>query len=457
MAAESLFEGFEEHRRDSPDAPAILDFEGGQAFSRDGLLTLADELAPALRRAASASGVVAVQIPNGPELVAAVLCAWREGLVPLLIDRDRSVDEIDTLARALGTSIVLRGEALGIHWVEHVGEAVALSRDTAVLKLTSGSTGEPRAVAVGASALRVGIEQICSTMGIGPADRNLVTLPLAHSYAFDNVIGTLVVHGTPLVLVSDLVPRHLFAVLRETGVTVWPTVPLLLDVMARSGAAGEAPLGSLRSVISAGAPLPAATRERFAQRFHLRPRTFYGATECGGISFDREGTGDLPDGCVGHPMDGVSIALVDAEDGVGRIRVESASVASGTYPEATPGLGERTLLTSDLGRVDPQGRLHLLGRVGEFVKIHGHKVYPVEVERVIRGIDGVWDVTVVPHARSDVSEGLRAVIAADPGVDRAAIVRGCEERLSSHKVPRSIEIRRELPRNERGKLDRLRL
>jgi len=111
----------------------------------------------------------------------------------------------------------------------------------------------------------------------------------------------------------------------------------------------------------------------------------------------------------------------------------------------------------DLGRLDEQGRLHLVGRVGEFVKIHGHKVHPGEIERVIEQIAGVRDVVVLPYARSRVSEGLRAVVAAGAEVDRAAIVRACERKLPSYKIPRSIEIRAELPRNERGKLDRRRL
>jgi len=457
MGGEALAARFEELHRAAPETLAVLDVDGGRTLTREGLARLVDSVAGAVRAAASPARVVAVQAPNGPELIAMVLAAWREGLVPLPIDRERGVGEIEALARGLGIETVLRGATMERHRVEGVSTPPDLPPDVAVLKLTSGSTGEPRAVAVGEDALASGVSQICSTMGIGPDDRNLTTVPLAHSYAFDNILGTLVTLGTPAVLVTDLVPRRLFSVTRGTGVTVWPAVPLLLDVLSRSGAAGEAPLGSLRLVISAGAPLAAATRERFAKRFHLRPRTFYGATECGGIAFDREGTADVPEGCVGRPLDGVSIELVDAEDGVGRIHVASASVAAGTFPVATGEIGPGSLLASDLGRLDGEGRLHLLGRVGEFVKIHGHKVHPIEVERVLRAIPGVRDAVVVPWARSRASEGLRAVVAAGDEVDRATIVRACERALPSYKVPRSIEIRPELPRNERGKLERSRL
>lgn len=455
--ADALWRRFDELRRAEPGADAIVDVDGRRALSRDALAGLVDECASAVCSAASEDGVVAVQSANAPELVAVVLAAWREGLVALPIDRERSVGDVEALAEALGVSVVLRGAQLVPHRCAPSAVRLDLAPGTCLLKLTSGSTGEPRAVAVGEEALVRGIGQICSTMGIGPGDRNLATLPLAHSYGFDNVLGALTCLGVPAVLVSDLVPRRLFTVVRETGVTVWPGVPLLLDLLTRSGASGEGPLGALRLVISAGAPLPVATREAFARRFHLRPRTFYGATECGGIAFDREGAPDVPEGCVGAPLDGVTVDLVDVEDGVGRIRVRSASVASGTHPRPTPELSRGRLLASDLGRIDEHGRLHLVGRVGEFVKIHGHKVHPIEVERVIRSLPGVLDVAVVPYERSHVSEGLRAIVAVEPGVDRARVVRGCEVALPPYKVPRSIELCDELPRNERGKIDRRRL
>src|SRR6185295_10082762 len=176
--------------------------------------------------------------------------------------------------------------------------------------------------------------------------------------------------------------------------------PFLLDVLSRSPSASEALWPELRLVVSAGAPLGIDTRECFAARFGLRPRTFYGATECGGIAFDRSGAADLPEGCVGSPLDGVSIALADAEDGVGRVLVRSASVAALYLPSpvgdpAAATIGDGWFLTADLGRLDEGGRVHLLGRVDDAINVGGRKVFPAEVERVIRAIGGVRDVAVI--------------------------------------------------------------
>ena len=99
----------------------------------------------------------------------------------------------------------------------------------------------------------------------------------------------------------------------------------------------------------------------------------------------------------------------------------------------------------------------MLGRVDDFVKIHGHKVFPAEVERVLRAIPGVHDAVVVPYERSSASEALRAIVSAEPHIDRKVVMAACERELPSFKVPRSVELRESLPRNERGKIDRTRL
>ncbi|MEW6269886.1 MAG: class I adenylate-forming enzyme family protein, partial [Thermodesulfobacteriota bacterium] len=448
-------------RRAQGDALAILDADASRAVTRDDLARAADGLAGRFSAAlphASARAIVAVQLPNGPPLIAAVLACWQAELVPMPVDHDVAPAALAELSRATGATLVVRPgterddvEVEALPGGEHV-----MPPDAALLKVTSGSTGEPRAVAVPGAALEAGVEQIVTTMRLRPTDRNLVAIPLAHSYAFDNVVLPLLRDGMPAVLSRDLTPRRLLAVARDSAATVLPTVPFLLDVLARS--AHAAPLPELRLVISAGAPLPVAARERFTVAFGVRPRTFYGSTECGGIAFDREGAADLAEGCVGAPLDGVRITIEQPdEDGIGRVRVHSRSTAQGYHPAGSGGdveLGAGTFLTADLGSFDERGRLNLVGRVRDVVNVGGRKVYPAEVERVIRSVPGVRDAAVTGVARSAVAGALRAVVAAEPHVTRGDVVAACERRLARYKVPRTIEMVDELPRTARGKLDR---
>jgi acyl-CoA synthetase (AMP-forming)/AMP-acid ligase II len=461
-SANPFIERFAALRRTQGGALAILDGDAGRPTTRDELARLADDLAVRLARGrerATGATIVAVQLANGTPFVAAILACWHSGLVPMPVDHDVAPAAVAGLCRTVGAALLVRASAAtGEVQIDplHVHQA-APPPGTALLKVTSGSTGEPRAVALTAAALEVGVAQIVDTIGLRPSDRNLVTIPLAHSYAFDNVVLTLLRDGMPAVLARDLTPRRLLAVAREARATVLPTVPFLLDVLARSAQAGTVP--TLRLVVSAGAPLPVAVRERFVGALGVRPRTFYGATECGGIAFDREGAADLVEGCVGTPLEGVRVAIEQPdEDGVGRVRVHSRSAAAGYHPSASGAddveLGTEQFLTADLGALDAGGRLQLVGRVRDVVNVGGRKVYPAEVERVIRSVPGVHDAVVTAVERSTVAGALRAIVAAERCVSRADVMAACERRLARYKLPRTIELVAELPRTARGKLDR---
>jgi acyl-CoA synthetase (AMP-forming)/AMP-acid ligase II len=456
---------FAELRRADGGALAVLDADERRTLTRDDLARETDRLGDVLHGVlpAGTRGIVAIQLANGAAFFASILACWQRDLVPMPVDHDVAAEALIDLCHEVGAAVLLRADADGrvvaVPWRESLGAPRPLDPAIALLKVTSGTTGEPRAVALSTASLEAGVAQIVSTMGLEPTDRNLVTIPLAHSYAFDNVVLTLLRDGMPAILARDLTPRRLLAVARQSEATVLPTVPFLIDVLGRSKQAGKAP--SLRRVISAGASLPVIARERFAAAFGVRPRTFYGATECGGIAFDRDGDGALADGCVGTPLDGVRITLADPdEDGIGRVRVHSASAATSYHPGPSAGdpgeveLAPGEFFTADLGSFDDRGRLQLVGRVREVVNVGGRKVYPAEIERVIRGVPGVIDVVVSGVARSSVADALRAVVAADVHVSREDIAAACEQRLARYKVPRSIEIVRELPRTGRGKVDR---
>ncbi len=212
---------------------------------------------------------------------------------------------------------------------------------------------------------------------------------------------------------------------------------------------------------SAGAPLSAETARAVRQRFGQPVKVFYGATECGGIAFDREGTA-AERGTVGTPVDGVRIEL---DEETGRLRVRSAAVADGYLPEPSPELSRGSFLTGDLAAWDDSrpGELRLLGRADDLIIVKGKNVQPSEVEIVLSDLAGVDEVCVLGV---DGPEGprtvLRAVIAAGGAAASSVVtferlVEHCRGRLAEHKIPRSVVVLPELPRDGRGKIDRRRL
>jgi long-chain acyl-CoA synthetase len=244
---------------------------------------------------------------------------------------------------------------------------------------------------------------------------------------------------------GPLTPLHAADV---CGATFFPTVPAWLAALVKIGSPPPWPR-SLRLVVAAGAVLPAAVAAHFRSAFGLPVHVFYGASECGGVTYDRRGDA-AEHGSVGTPVDGVSIELDD--DGI--VSVLSAAVASGYIGDGSDRLQPGRFVSGDLATWD-QDRLVLRGRADDVINIKGKKFSPREVEAVIASMPGVDDVAVLSVAGPNDVAVVRAVVATTlQELSYDAVVAWCRARLADYKVPRSVLLVPELPRTERGKLDR---
>jgi acyl-CoA synthetase (AMP-forming)/AMP-acid ligase II len=453
-----LLHAFDRLVRRQPLAPLVL------SASRRATVGDVDSLALAALRGLQAGGrlapgaVVAVSAPNGPGLLASLLALRRADLAALLLDGQAPPAEAWRVAQALGASAVLR--CLGA-WPAAVRdwEALRLPRagsdqalhlpGMAVVKLTSGSSGAPRGIATPVEALLADDAALARTMGLRADDRLVAAIPMSHSYGLSSLAMPALVRGTPLVLPEDCGLFGPFVAAERLGATVLPTVPPYLDALLRLSQAPARP-PCLRLVIAAGAPLSACTAAGFREHYGLPVHVFYGASECGGICYDREG-GAAERGSVGAPVEGVEVELLAG----GPVAVRSPAVAAGYVPDPDSRLGGGRFIAGDLGAWR-QGELVLLGRQDGMVNIKGRKVNPREVERVLAELAGVDEVVVlgvpVPDRGGEV---LRAVIASRPGrLTREEVLAWCRERLAAHKIPRSLILLPEIPRTPRGKLDR---
>ncbi len=411
--------------------------------------------------------IVGLAAANGPGFLASLLALWRQGLAALLLDVTMPETEVLRVLSALGAPLLLRcatGWPQGpSSWclAEASDTAVASPPavpDTAVVKLTSGSTGAPRGIATTAEALIADDEALTTSMGLRPEDRLLTTIPLSHSYGLSSLALPALTRGAMLVVPEEGGLYDPFVTAERTGATFFPTVPAHLDALVRMSGPPARP-DSLRRVITAGAPLAAATSARFRETFGLPVHVFYGASECGGICYDREG-GAAERGTVGSPVAGVRITLEPAgrgsrEDGEGIVTVGSAAVALGYLPDPDDRLAGGRFRAGDLA-VWRHGELALQGRVDDLINIKGKKVNPREVEGVLARLPGVDEAAVlgVPVAGRS-GETLRAVVACRRGrLTVEEVVAWCRGHLSAHKVPRSVLLVEALPRNARGKLDR---
>lgn len=439
-----MLERFTSLARNEPHAAALIDGDTGAITTRSGLLARSEVLAAQLASAGMREGdVLALQFPNSVDFVAAFLAALRLRLVVIPIDRDAADSEVATI---LGHFSV-RG-FLAVHGTPVVRDVArpTLPPDARLIKLTSGSTGMPKGIVTTEANLIADCENICATMGIRADDLNLGAIPFSHSYGFSNLVTPLVLQGTAVVYSNDYLPQSMVEMANRFGCTVAPLIPM---VYAHLATAAHGSFTSVRTFISAGAPLPATTSRRFRERFGIDIHSFYGCSECGGITYDRRG-GAVERGTVGPALDGVELLT-----GRALLQVRSGSVAAGYLLDAATfqPFADATFTTDDLVDVR-DGEIALTGRAGDLINTAGKKVNPREVEAVILQIAGVREAKVYGEPAGARGEVVAAAIVALPDVTREQVREFCRARLSTHKVPRIVKLIDEMPVDERGKVKR---
>ena len=406
-----------------PDAVALIEAESGRATTRAELLDRAHQIA---KRHAEGE-IVAVQLPNSVDFVATFLAALLRKFVVVLIDRDAPPSEVARIAAHF------RG--------------ATLPPDARLIKLTSGSTGAPKGIVASEANLLADCQNICATMDIGPDDVNLGAIPMSHSYGFSNLVTPLLIQGTAVVISNDYLPQSIIDSCNRYQVTVVPLVPMVFDHLL---AAAKGEMATVRTFLSAGAPLPAAVSRRFRERFGRPIHSFYGCSECGGITYDREG-GSVERGTVGRALEGLALSVEQS-----RLVVRGANVSLGylhdaaTFEPFEPGV----FVADDLAEIRENGEVVLTGRASELINIAGRKVNPREVEQVLLQIDGVQQAKAYGEPAGARGEVVAAAIVARPDVTRDQVREFCRARLAPHKVPRIIKLIDAIPLDDRGKVRR---
>jgi len=405
-----------------------------------------------------AGAVVAVQIGNHEDWPSIFIACLRRQLVVLPLDESISEQQRNAVLEICRVRSVVSAVPSGdspqitrlstADTTEDWGENVP-----SLLKLTSGTTAAPRAIRFRSHQLLADCNQICDTMDISDEDLNFGVIPVSHSYGFSNLLTPLMARGVAIVVSRDRTPRAVLADLARTGATVFPGTPAFYQAFCDIGDVPSLP--KLRLCISAGAPLSSAVAKKFFEKFNQPIHSFYGASECGGICYDRHGT-TFEDGLVGQPMQGVEVELVDPTESATQIRVRSAALSDGYFPEPDDQkLGNGVFVPDDLlERHD--SALKIVGRISDVINVAGKKVNPAEVEAHLLRFKGVRQAVVFgrPTGAGLRNEEVAACVLASPDVSESNLLRFCRTALSGWQVPKRIFIVDIIPTNERGKINR---
>jgi acyl-CoA synthetase (AMP-forming)/AMP-acid ligase II len=405
----------------------------------------------AARRIASELGddvrgrAVAVQLPNGPDVVTTMIGVWLAGAVYVPVNPrhpDAEVREILDQSRpaALVTEI-------GIGRLE---DPAPQQSGVAFVMWTSGTTGKPKPIFHTHEAYVELLDRVLGPLRAGnaadPAKRptpNLIPVSMALNAGLYNSLFGLRA-GAALVIMDRFEPHEFAELVQRFEIRSTVLPPAAMAMLTDSDLADLTPLKYVRSITAPLSPLQA---QRFTAKFPVYVLNSYGQAEMGEvIGWTAADAKEHPEkvGAAGRPHPGVDIKL----DADGHLLVRPPNTATGLDDRKD---AEGYVDTGDLARIDDDGFVWIEGRASDLINRGGNKVFPDSVEEVLRLSPAVDDVAVVAGPDERLGEVPVAFLVGTPVADDELIAL-CREHLTPYKVPAAFHWVDELPRSEVGKV-----
>ncbi len=444
-----------------------------------GAAVLADELGSAL---------IGVCLPEGADLAMAVLAAMGAGgaapvradLPPDAIAAHFTRTRVAAVVATVDSPAAMVANDLGLTVVSpHRDDGFRLRRpdrpsahgpqddiaDLALVLTTSGTTGEPKVVPLRHGNLVSSIERIVGSLGLAADDRSLTVMPLTHIHGMVAGLLAPLAAGGAVFLGGRFDPATLPDTAASFGATFVTAVPTIHRALTASPRDNSAWTERLRLVRSSSSALPASVAESLERRFGVPVLEAYGMTEAA-HQITSNTVDDLRRGTVGR-ADGARIRVIDDEGrtlepgGVGDVVIRGRNVMGGYIADAVvndAAFVDGWFRTGDLGRIDPDGHLVLVGRTREMINRGGETIAPGPIEEVLRSLDGVDDAVVFAAPHPTLGEQVAAaVVTENASIPVVRLQQEVALRRGDAEVPRVVHLVEAIPVGPTGKVQRNRL
>jgi long-chain acyl-CoA synthetase len=467
--------------RASADRPALM--ADGITLSFGDLLERVSEVSAWLERCHGfrRNGVARVGLAcgNGAEYIVLALAILKAGgcLVPLA-DELTEAERLEIIERTGLCGMILgSGATTGTHvaadiekstgaaWVPLASAAIAqeaefLALDPAFIRFSSGTTGRSKGVVLSHQKLRERITAANAALEIGPGDRVLWMLPMAHHFAVS--IMLYLYHGACTVIGTSPLAAEILDRAKATRATVIYGAPFHFAQLAVDR--GDFTWPDLRLAVSTAAPLTAEVARDFQARFGKPLVQGLGIIEIGLPLLNTGGARDCPT-AVGRPLPAFDVELRDDEGRpmatgrVGELWIKGPGMLDAYLSPWQPAdeiCVDGWFATGDLAETDAAGRFYLRGRKKSVLNVNGMKVFPEEVERVIESLPAVRCCRVggSPHAVLGTVPVAEVVLHPGAGLTSSELIRRCRGSLAAYKVPVRVKFVESLPLTGSGKIRR---
>ncbi|MBW1861926.1 MAG: long-chain-fatty-acid--CoA ligase [Deltaproteobacteria bacterium] len=385
------------------------------------------------------------------------------------------LDYIDFFVRMKGGSLPDAGpyESLIVEGDTGEPEVQVSLEDISSIFFTSGTTGRPK------GAMRTHRHEFLNAMtnavelGLQHDDRPMFIFPFYHIPFVDNTVRHILV-GNTIVFRKEgqFDPIEVLDTILRERVTMCQLVPTMINAMLQEEDIQSYNLSHFRLLIYVGSTIPVSVLKKAIETFKCRFMQFYGGTESGPAVTalrpqDHVLTGSGSQlarlASAGRPVLGYEVRIVDGEDRdvpvgeLGEIIVKGDAIMVGYWnlpEESEIALRGGWFRAGDMGRFDEEGYLYIVDRKNDMIISGGKNIYPREIEELLYRHEAIMEAAVIGVPDEYWSESVKAVVVLKEGMKASEdeIIAFCKKNLASYKKPRSVEFRKELPKNPTGKI-----
>ncbi len=336
--------------------------------------------------------------------------------------------------------------------------------DLAAILYTSGTTGRSKGAMLTHDNLASNSLTLVDYWRFTNKDVLIHALPIYHTHGLFVASNVTLFARASMIFLPKFDPEFIIKLMARA--TVLMGVPTFYTRLLQGRALSHESTKHMRLFVSGSAPLLADTHREWAARTGHAVLERYGMTETN-MNTSNPYDGERVPGAVGHALPGVILRVTDPETGkelpretIGVIEVKGPNVFKGYWrmPEKTRAefRDDGFFITGDLGKIDANGYVHILGRGKDLVISGGFNVYPKEIESEIDAIPGVIESAVIGVPHADFGEGVTAVVVCDKSakINESSVLKALDGRLAKFKMPKRVIVVDELPRNAMGKVQK---
>lgn len=384
------------------------------------------------------------------------------------------IEQIRPQLPSVRTVIVVGGEHDEYEaWLaanEPLADATPVDADETFLQLyTSGTTGFPKGAMLTQRSMTAHARDVADSVPTTEESVSMVAMPLFHVGGSSWSMGTMF-HGAKQLIIRDINPPALVEEMIEQGVTHTFLVPAIFGFLLQVPGIAERDWSKLQGLVYGASPMPLPLLRKSLATFPTDFYQVYGMTEASGAvtvlgpEAHRDTANEHRLISAGVPLKGVEIVAADPVTGeplgpgeVGEIMVRTEQLMAGYWgkpEESAKAITDGWLHSGDAGYIDSDGYIFISDRVKDMIISGGENIYPAEIERVLAEHPSVADVAVIGVPDEKWGEVGKAIVTLAPGasVEPEELIALAKQQLASFKVPKSVEVIAEMPRNATGKI-----